>query len=327
MPTDLDPRLTALVGEIMAKLPEGSQAPPPGEPGEGQSRTSWLAEVTARRDAQDDLAALLSVHLAPAGPDVETVRQLTIPVAGGHIAARCYTPSGTGPFPGLVFFHGGAWWLAGGEKGFALTDSYCRIFCAGLGAVIVNVDYRLAPEFPFPQQLEDSFAGLCWTIEHASTLNIDPLDVSVMGASSGGNQAAAVCLLARERGGPHIASQVLHAPALDLTGSSPSLHDDMGTWDQLQPVVALYASRDECRNPLVSPLLAENLSGLPPAVIVIGDYDPLRDDGARYAKRLQEHGVAARLLEFPMLHNIALPETSVRMFAEMIEAIRDVKGP
>jgi len=143
----------------------------------------------------------------------------------------------------------------------------------------------------------------------------------VMGGSSGGNQAAAVCLLARDRGGPAIRSQMLHVPALDLTLSSPSAREEPAVLAGLTGVVRLYATAEQVLDPYVSPLLAEDLSGLPPAVIVTGEYDFIRDDGRRYAVRLAEAGVEVRALEYPMLHNISLPETTEQMFADMIEAV------
>jgi acetyl esterase/lipase len=320
--TDLSPDLAALVARLMAALPgDGRPAVPPVRPRPGQSHDDWLGEVRVARAINDDPARVLAVRLTPPGPPVAAVRDHTIPVDGGTITARAYTPEGAGPFPAVVFYHGGAFWLAGGEAGFALTDDYLRLFCDGLGAVVINVDYRLAPEHPFPQQLEDSYAGLCWAAGSAPELNIDPGNVAVMGASSGGNQAAAVCLLSRDRGGPRIRAQILHVPALDLTGGSPSLHEDPAIWDHLNDVIALYATPEQRADPLASPLLARDLTGLPPAVIVTGQHDPLRDDGRRYAERLAMAGVPATLLDYPMLHNIALPRTSQQMFAEMITAI------
>jgi len=320
MPT---PELMELVGRIMADL--GVQRPPPYRPADGQSRDEWIDEVARVRAQHDQQARVLSVHVITDGPEVASVTDHRVAVDGDTIGARVYTPDGGGPFGVIVFYHGGAWWLAGGEEGFAITDDYCRTFCARLGMVVVNVDYRLAPECPFPTQLEDSYAGLKWVVQHAELLNIDPTDLVVMGASSGGNQAAALCLLARQRGGPEIRAQVLHVPALDLTGGSPSLHEQPGLWEGLVGVISLYADDEQLRDPLVSPLLADDLSRLPPAVIVTGDHDPLRDDGSRYAARLREAGVAAKLLEFPMLHNIALPETTQRMFDEMVEAIVEIR--
>lgn len=326
MTTDIDPRLMAHVAEVMSHQPADAgvlNTTPPPAPAEGQSREDWAAEVAQLRSDYEDVARVLAVHLTSPDtvPDIGSIENHDVPVDGGAITARVYRPTTPGPHPAVVFFHGGAWWQAGGELNFVLTDDYCKVFCDGLDAVVVNVDYRLAPEFPFPQQLEDSYAGVQWVVDHATDLGVDPARVSVMGASSGGNQAAAVCLLARERGGPAIASQTLHVPALDLTGSSPSLKQDP-LYDHFSVIVRLYATDEELTNPLVSPLLAPDLSGLPPTLVVTGDYDQLRDDGSRYAERLADAGVDVRLLSYPMFHNIALPETTAQMFAEMIEALR-----
>jgi acetyl esterase len=325
--TDLAPDLAAYVAKLMTTVPDTANQPlPSARPRPGQTRRMWLQEVRAARAIQDDSERALTVQFTPSGPQVAEVLDHTIPVNGGTIIGRAYTPEGTGPFPAVVFYHGGAFWMAGGEPGFALTDSRCRLFCHGLGAVIVNIDYRLAPEYPFPEQLEDSYAGLRWVAGNASALNVDPGNVAVMGASSGANQAAAVCLLARDRGGPRIRAQILHVPALDLTGGSASVHEDPAIWEQLSQVSNLYATPDQRVNPLVSPLLADDLTALPPAVIVTGQHDPLRDDGHRYAERLAGAGVKARLLDYPMLHSIALPETRQQMFTDMIASISALQG-
>jgi acetyl esterase len=319
--TTMDPRLAQLVASVMAALPAEQPPSPTAEPAPGQSRADWVAEVAAARAALDGQGEIHAELVPMDGPEVGSVHDETIEVDGAVITARVYTPPGTGPFPAIVGYHGGAWWLAGGEAGFQLTDGYCRRFCAGLTSVVVNVDYRLAPEFPYPHQLEDCYTALRWVVDHSSQLGIDPDNVSVMGGSSGGNQAAAVCLLARDRGGPAIRSQMLHVPALDLTLSSPSAREDPAVLAGLTGVVRLYATAEQVLDPYVSPLLAEDLSGLPPAVIVTGEYDFIRDDGRRYAVRLAEAGVEVRALEYPMLHNISLPETTEQMFADMIEAV------
>lgn len=321
--TPLAPELALHVEKLLAALPGGSPAAPPLAPRVGQTRAEWLADVAAARAEHDAYAGLVAAHRAVGSRDVAGVHDHAVPIAGGTITARVYTPEGAGPFPGMAFYHGGAWWQAGGEQGFALTDDFCRAMCAGAGAVVVNVDYRLAPEFPFPHQLEDAYAGLCWLVDNAGTLDIEP-PVSVMGASSGANLAAAVSLLARDRGGPTIRAQILQVPALDLTGGSPSMHEDPEIWEQLSPLLNLYTTPEQRSDPLASPLLARDLSGLPAAVIVVATHDPLRDDGHRYAARLAEHGVDVRLLEYPMLHDIALPETLERVLADMIVAVQDV---
>lgn len=320
----MDPRLLTLVQEIVADLTDADRPPIPSrEPAPGQSREDWLDEVRTIRDAHDAAAKVLAVHLVTDAPKVASVVDHKVEADGRPLTARVFTPEAPGPHPGIVFFHGGAWWLAGGETNFALTDDYCRTFAARVPAVVVNIDYRLAPEAPFPHQLHDSFAGLEWVVAHAAELDIDPERIAVMGASSGGNQAAAVCLMARERGHPRIAAQILHVPVLDLTGGSPSLREDP-SWDDLNDVIDLYATGDQRSHPLASPLLADTLAGLPPAVIVTGEYDALRDDGRRYVERLAADGVLVRHLHYPMLHNIALPETSEQMFADMVGAINDL---
>jgi acetyl esterase len=323
--TDLDPRLLAHVAEVMSHQPRDTavmQATPPPAPADGQSREEWAAGVAKLRADYEKVARVLAVHLMSPGsvPVVDAIEDHEVHVDGGSITARVYRPTGSGPRPAIVFLHGGAWWQAGGETNFLLTDDYCKVFAGGLDAIVLNVDYRLAPEFPFPQQLEDSYAGVRWVVDHASELGVDPGRVSVMGVSSGGNQAAAVCLLARERGLP-IASQILHVPALDLTCSSPSMQADPNR-AHFAEIVRLYATHEQLSNPLVSPLLAPSLEGLPPTLVVTGDYDVLRDDGTRYAQRLAEAGVPVWHLNYPMFHNIALPETTDRMFAEMIEVLR-----
>lgn len=326
MPTtpikDADGSPRDVLTELLATLPSTPPPPaPPPVPRDGQSRQEWLAEVASCRALHDAQAAAAPQQIDGSQAPVSSVTAATIPVDDGEIAARVYRPVGTGPFPAVVNFHGGGWWMGGGETGFALTDGQCRRFCAGLNAVMVNVDYRLAPEYAYPFQLDDCYRAVAWVAEQGDLLSIDPQNISVMGGSSGGNEAAAVCLLARERGGPAIRCQILLLPALDLTGSSPSIREVPGLSEQLQSVVTLYAPPEIRTDALVSPLFAEDLSGLPPTVIVTGDFDPLRDDGRRYAERLEADGVPVAWRQYPMMHGVALPETNAQMVAETLAAI------
>jgi len=320
--TFLDPALEAFADAIHAKVGTAPPRIPPAAPASGRSRAQWLADVEDARAAGDGLAAIVIGDLELPRPDVAAVVDQPIPVAGATIPSRVYVPHGEGPFQALVYFHGGAWWLAGGERGFALNDSHCRILCAGARAVVVNVDYRLAPEFPFPVQLEDAFDAVRWVQQGDHSLAVDRANVSVSGTSSGGNLAAGICLLARERGTPAIRKQILHVPALDLTLRSPSVVADTEFVDQLSAVIDLYVSPEQRSEPTVSPLLADDLGGLPPAFIATGQYDPLRDDGRRYAERLEAAGVAARWMDYPMFHGIGLPQTFVAMYADMVAALR-----
>lgn len=198
----------------------------------------------------------------------------------------------------LIFFHGGGWWWGSPE----ISDTRCRALAARAGVTVVSVDYRLAPENPFPAGLDDCYRALTWTVEQAGRFGFDPDLVGVAGESAGGNLAAAVSLMARDRGGPSLKLQLLEIPALDLTLSSPSIekHGEghVLTAEDLRWCVDLYLGGHDPADPLVSPLLAADLSGLPPAYIAVAEYDPLVDDGHRYAERLEQAGVPVTLRQF-----------------------------
>jgi acetyl esterase len=215
-----------------------------------------------------------------------------IPTPTAEIPVRVYTPEGAGPFPALVMFHGGCWIVGNID----LADRPHRALANATGCVVIAVNYQKAPEHPFPLPLDDCFAGFAWTVEHAGELDVDPARIGVAGDSAGGNLAAAVCLKARKDGGPAPTFQVLIYPALDWELDTPSAHEygdgfgltraDMAwSWDQYLP------DAGERANPLACPLRAQDLTGLPPAVVVTAEFDVLRDDGLRYADRLEEAGV------------------------------------
>jgi acetyl esterase len=318
----LDPALAEFAAVIHAKVGTVPPRIPPPSPAIDQTHSEWLAEIEAARAEGDRLAGIVIEHLDLPSPDVGAVEDHVIPVRDGAVRCRVYLPKGDGPFPGLVYLHGGAWWLAGGTRGFALNDSHCRILCADAQTVVVSIDYRLAPEFPFPIQLDDAFESVAWTHCSGDDLRIDSANVSIAGTSSGGNLAAAVCLLARERGGPPIRAQILHVPVLDLTLGSPSVQADSEMEDHLSAVIDLYVTREQRTKPTVSPLLANDLSNLPPAFIATGQHDPLVDDGRRYAERLLADGTDATWVDYPMFHGIGLPSTMAAMYADIVAALR-----
>lgn len=209
-----------------------------------------------------------------------------------EIPIRVYTPDGVGPFPALVVFHGGCWVVGN----IALSDRPHRALANATGCVVVAVNYQKAPEHPFPVPLDDCYAAYLWTLEKAPELNVDPAHVGVAGDSAGGNLAAAVCLKARELGDALPAVQLLIYPAVDWALDTPSARDcaegygltsaDMAwAWQQYVP------DAGDRSNPLVSPLRASTLEGLPPAVVVTAEFDVLRDEGRRYADRLEADGV------------------------------------
>jgi acetyl esterase len=224
-----------------------------------------------------------------AGPDVERVEELTIPVDGGQIAGRRYRPSGARGT--IIWLHGGGWVLDGLDS----CDAMCRILAESSGATVVSVDYRVAPEHPFPTPLDDCYAALGWV---AAGLEGDDWPLALGGDSAGGNLTAVCALRARDQGGPPLLAQVLVYPVTDHDLTTPS-YLEHGSNDLLlltTPAMEWfwghYVPEEAARsNPEASPLRAPDVGNLPPATVVIAEYDPLRDEGLAYAERLREAGV------------------------------------
>ncbi len=224
-------------------------------------------------------------------PELGGVTDAELPGPAGVLPIRVYTPVGTGPFPIVAFFHGGGFTIGSIES----HDPVCRQLCAQVNAVVVSVDYRLAPEHPFPAAVDDAFAATVWIAEHASELGGDAARLAVAGDSAGGNLAAVVCLMARDAGGPAIAFQTLIYPTVDARGGYPSIEEnrdgpflsaDTMRWfyEQYHPTPGRESEWQ------ASPILAPDLSGLPPALILTAEFDPLRDEGEAYAEALRAAG-------------------------------------
>ena len=218
----------------------------------------------------------------------------------GPLRVRVYrreTP-GAGPRPLVVDFHGGGWVLGGLD----MADWLCSSVAVGVDAVVVSVDYRLAPGARFPAAAEDCYAALVDVVARAAEFGADPHRVAVMGDSAGGNLAAVVSLMARDRSGPAIAHQGLLYPATDMTMASPSIeenaHAPILTKADMLAFRAHYLGDADPRQPYASPLFADDLSGLPPALVQVAEHDPLRDDGRRYAAALLAAGVPVRVTEY-----------------------------
>ena len=250
----------------------------------------------------------------PAGLKVAAVASATdrtIPGPGGPLRLRVYTPRGAGPFPLLVFFHGG---------GFAVCDldthdPTCRNLCAGAGCVVASVDYRLAPEHRFPAAPDDCLAATRWAAEHAAALGADPARVAVAGDSAGGTLAAVTALRARDEGGPRLAGQLLVYPVTDLVmPARPSFVENGEGYGLTAKDMAWFRglyldAPSEARHPHASPLHAADLRGLPPALVITAEYDPLRDEAEEYAARLRDAGVPAAVSRYDgVIHGFfALP--------------------
>jgi acetyl esterase len=261
-------------------------------------------------------------------PAVGRIEDRTIPGPAGLLRLRLYWPVGPVPIPGLVYFHGGGWVVGS----LASHDHLCRSIASDAGVAVVSVDYRLAPEHPFPAAVDDADAATEWVSAHAASLGIDPGGLAVGGDSAGGNLAAVVARHARDRGGPAIAFQLLVYPIADADLNTPSYLEFADGymltraamswyWDQ-------YASNPAQRvDPDASPLRAEDLSGLPPALVITAGYDPLRDEAEAYARRLADAGVTVRLSRYEgMIHGFlrrhALLDQGKAALAEVAEALK-----
>jgi acetyl esterase len=230
---------------------------------------------------------------------VGSVTDYQVPVPGGQVTVRAYRPARDGLLPGHVELHGGGWWLGSIDE--YINDAICRYRCVHAGCVVFAVEYRLAPEHSFPVPVEDAYAAVDWIAAHCSLLGITTGGLSIAGSSAGANLAAALTLKARDLGGPRLVFQLLEVPVLDLTGVS--MRETLAT-AELAPVAH---QRHEVETPLLrylrdpadalaqlaSPVLADDLSGLPPAHVMTAEYDPLRAEGELYAQRLTQAGVPA----------------------------------
>lgn len=248
---------------------------------------SWV------RRRQDDaaLARWLRGVVMPAGPAMASEEDRVVDVEGGRIVVRIYRPR-RGPLPVHLFIHGGGFCTGGLDE----RDPRCRAIASGADCVVVSVGYRLAPENAFPTAPEDCYRALQWIVESADELGLDASRISVGGESAGGNLAAVLCLMARDRGGPELCFQWLDVPATDLTMEQPSVAAtppgfllDHAAMVEFRD--AYLTSEAEWREPYASPLHAEDLAGSPPARILTCGADPLRDDGRAYAKALAAAGV------------------------------------
>ena len=240
--------------------------------------------------------ALETIAGRPPGPDVGETIDGTLPGAAGELDYRLYRPASPGPHSIVVYFHGGGWVLGAHD----IDDPLCRDLCVQSDAILISVDYRHAPEARFPAAPEDAFAAIQWVADNAAALGGVPGQLAVCGWSAGANLAAVVCQMAREAGGPAISGQLLLTPVTDCDFSRESYttngEDYFLTRTLMQWFWDHYAEPADRTDPRASPLRAENLAGLPPALVVTCEFDPLRDEGIAYAEALQAAGVEARHL-------------------------------
>ena len=231
-------------------------------------------------------------------PEIEVVR--VIDVTAGTVPARIYRPTGDGPFPVVMMFHGGGWVIGDLDT----ADCQSREVCRGVGALVISVDYRLAPEHPFPAAAEDCYAATLWVASNAGDHDGNPALLALAGDSAGGNLAAVVAQMLRDRGGPGVVFQLLVYPVTDGVHFDRASYRDNAEgylltaesmrwfWDHYVPTA------QDRHNPYASPLLATDLSALPPALVMTAQFDPLRDEGEAYARALAAAGVDARFIRY-----------------------------
>ena len=261
----------------------------------------WAVPIAAVRQAFRDLwTPALTGEPVP----VRRIEDIAVPGQDDCIQVRAYVPERNERPPIMLYFHGGGYVKGGIEE----SDAFCRGLARATRHMVLSVAYRLAPEHPFPAALDDAFVATAWAFDHAAGLGGAPGPVVVCGESAGGNLAAVTCLLARSDPRVAIRQQVLLQPVVDFTLSFPSTalppsqclvpRDDLAWYYR-----TYYGDQRSPRDPRVSPIFADDLSGLPPALIIAAEYDTLRDEAHAYAERLHAAGVAARYACYPgMVH-------------------------
>ena len=281
----VDPQVQALLSELAAL----------GRP------PLYELSVKDARVAAEDMRALAGEPI-----EVGSVRDTTIPVEGDEIGARVYTPQGAGPHPVVMFFHGGGWVICSLDT----HDNVARAICRDAEAVVVSVDYRMAPEHRYPTAAHDCFAATRWVADNAASLGADASRLAVCGDSAGGNLSAVVSQMARDDGGPRIRYVALIYPAVDMTRTGGSLDENASGYfletAGMHWFMNHYLSEAEREETMASPLLHEDLSRLPDCFIATCEYDPLRDEAEAYGDALRANGVHVETKRYDgMIHGAA----------------------
>ncbi len=313
----IDPELVEGLDAFIAATGPGGLA---GIADPVQRRATFL-ELMDAGAAEPDAGVATEDHLVPGAPGDPEVR------------LRSYRPVGAeGPLPAVYYIHGGGMVIGAIET----EDAIARWLCGAAGCAAVSVEYRLAPENPHPAPIDDCYAGLVWTAANAERLGIDPGRIAVYGGSAGGGLAAATAIVARDRGGPELAFQMLLYPMLDDRCCTPSCReiDDIGVfdgWASEEGWRALLGQRwaTDAVESAAAPARSTDLSGLPPAWIDVGELDSLRDETIAYALALMQAGVATDLHVYPAVFHaweVFVPDAgaSVRVKAERVAALRRV---
>ena len=285
-------------------------AAPPVETLTPEAARNGMVQKSASLDRPEDLAS---------------VEDAEIPGPATAIPVRVYTPKGDGPFPVLVYYHGGGWMCGDLET----HDGYCRHLAIRCGALVVSIHYRRPPEDRFPAAAEDCYAATAWVAENAANWHGDASRLAVGGDSAGGNLAAVVSIMAKERGGPRIRCQVLLYPVIEPDFETASYRENATgyslTRSMMQWFWDAYAPNPQDRlHRHAAPSRAPDLSGLPPAYVITAEYDPLRDEGESYAHRLEQAGVTVTLERWDgMIHGFVRWTEAVEEARQLLDKIRE----
>ena len=262
------------------------------------------------------------------GPDVASVENRSIPGPDGQVPIRVYKPTGDGPLSVIVWAHGGGMVIGTLET----CDYICRKLCVNVGCVVVSVDYRLAPEHTFPAAPDDFYAATKWVADNAGELGVDVGRISVGGESAGANLAAVVALMSRDRGGPSLVHQTLVNPMLDTNFDTASYIENADGYFLTRKTMMWYweqylGSSEGTNDPYAAPLLATDVSGLPPALLIVGEFDPLRDETEAYGARLAAAGVATTCTRYDGgVHNFfnmpATVDKATQAVTQMSDALK-----
>jgi len=308
----LDPQARRFLDEL-----ESLGGPPPETLSPAEARAWHAAGATA---------------LGPPEP-VAAIRDRTVPGPAGEIPIRIYLPEGTGPFPIFVYYHGGGWVLGN----IATHDGLCCTLANAARCAVLSVEYRLAPEHKYPAAVDDAYAATAWLFENARQIGGDPQRVAVGGDSAGGNLAAAVCLMARDRQTFQPVLQVLVYPITDYNVDATSYQENAEGYLLTRASMKWFwecylADEEDGRQPYASPLRARDFGDLPPALVITAEYDPLRDEGEAYAARLRDAGVPVTLTRYDgMIHafirRTAIFDKARTAMQQVADALKQVFAP
>lgn len=317
--TSVDPDLAALLQRVGPHA--GDPGPMPEVSGVAAAEPSAAAHIAALRARHDAVAIALLGQVAQTmraelGPDplgcADVPLEITwdaVPVPGGEVGLRRYRPqqSPDAPLPVIAFIHGGGFWMGGGATAWEVNDALCRALSARVGAVVVSIDHRLAPEHPFPVPLDDVTAAVEHIVATAPELGGDPERLGLYGISSGGNLAAALAARAGDGAAPPVRAVALEVPSVNLSLDSNRFTASAAEVAGAERIVSMYTAGHDPADPEISPGLRADLSALAPTLVITAELDPLTADALTYVERLREAGVPVTSRTAHMTHAVAVP--------------------